>query len=228
MSLVEELNILVEDGYKIADMRNIVGLKKKVYRSNEHGFSDNDNNFGYMGVQEIHAHQYEEWFKELEDVFERFGLQKSKFRIYADTFDPETESNLSAQRFLRRLQALEKILKSDAFRKTFTSSASKPPLTFSRNTLSQGEHSHALKNEFVLLFKLLWENRAIFNSFDKTIKEPVPLTRSMIYEKMKIDHEALVRISKGINSIRNNKHINVRLKYPEAIGVYLEVTQDTE
>lgn len=228
MGLIEELNILVEDGYKIADMRNIVGLKKKVYRSSDPGFNENDNNFGHMAVQEIHAHQYDDWFGEVEKVFKRFGLQKSKFRIYSDTFDPETESNLSAQRFLKRLGALDKISKDEEFRKSFISTTSLPPLSLSRNTLSQANSSHTLKNEYALLFKILWKDRAIFNSLGEATKEPTPLTRSMIEEKMKIDHDALERISKGVNSIRNNKHIEVRLKYPEPIGVYLEVTQDTE
>jgi hypothetical protein len=228
LSLSKELDILVEDGYKIADMRNIVGLKKKVYHSSEPGFNEEDNNFGHMVVQEIHAHQYDEWFNEVEKVFERFGLQKSKFRIYSDTFNPETESNLSAQRFLKRLSALEKMTKNEGFRKSFVSTASLPPLVFSRNTLSQGDGSHELKNEYSLLFKLLWKDRAIFNSLGETIKEPIPLTRSMTEEKTKINHDALERISKGINSIRQNKHIQVRLKYPEPIGVYLEVTQDIE
>ena len=127
LSLKDELNVLVEDGYKIADMRNIIGLKKKVYRSNEPGFKENDNNFGHMAVQEINAHQYEMWFSEVTKTFERFGLQKAKFRIYADTFDPETESNLSAQRFLKRLHALERITQDEEFRKTFVSKTSKPP-----------------------------------------------------------------------------------------------------
>ena len=145
LSLKDELNVLVEDGYKIADMRNIIGLKKKVYRSNEPGFKENDNNFGHMAVQEINAHQYEMWFSEVTKTFERFGLQKAKFRIYTDTFDPETESNLSAQRFLKRLHALERITQDEEFRKTFVSKTSKPPLNFNRNTLSQGDYSHPLE-----------------------------------------------------------------------------------
>lgn len=220
------LKSILEQGYEIAANRGLVGLKKKVYRSDEVGFRSIDNNFGHMVMQEWMSQEYEDWFNVLEKAFTRFGLQISKFKIKADTFDSDKESNRSAQRFIRRINELEKIVNDKNYLNTFISTSTKPRVSLVKNMLSQGSNKHPLEPEYESVIRLLWKGREIINSKKEIIKKPSPTTRPMVYSKLNINHEALVRISKGIKAINTKKNIDIHLVYPKNEGVYLVVTQD--
>lgn len=228
MSLLDEIKVLVADGYTIADEHGIIGLKRKVYRNSEPGYKVEDNNFGHMVFQEFQANRYEAWFQAVEKAFVRYGIHRPKFRIEAETFDPSVESNLSAQRFLRRLKLLEKMSLDTAYCAEFMSPYSKPPVHYARKLLSQADKSHKLETNLISLFDLLWKYRSVINSSGNTIRTPEPKTRAFVQQKLNINHDAMVLMAKNINSIRSKKHIYAWLKYPDKATVYLEVSQDTE
>lgn len=230
MPLIDELKMLVEDGYSIADQRGLVGLKKKIYRSNERGFDSKDNNFGHMAAQSAFENQYEKWFSEATKTLKSHGLQASKFRIVADTFDPEKESNLPAQRFIRRLKTLEKLIEDEIYRKQFISSQHLPEVRFIKGLLTQGENEHRPENDISELISLCWSNRGIrpYRNAEIFSRKPKPITRAFLQERLSISHERMVGLSSAINSIRKHKGIEIWLRYPKDEGVYLEVCQSNE
>ena len=230
MPLLDELRILVEDGYTIANQHGLVGLKKKVYRSDEPGFNAEDNNFGHMAAQRAFAGQYEQWFDAVTKTLNSYGLQSAKFRIIADTFDPETESNFPAQRFIRRLKALEKVADNETLLKQLVSFQHLPPVRLRKGVLTQGINQHNPEDDISRLLSLCWKDRGIrpYRGANSFSKQPKPITRALLQEKLSISHDRMVGLSAAINSIRKNKGIQIWLRYPKREGIYLEVCQNDE
>lgn len=218
------LCLLIENAYQLADDEKLYGVDKKVAKSHEPDFKVHS--FGKYIRYAGRGRYYTEWIDAVLQVLDKYGLNSAKYRVRINEYDPEHESNLPAQLFMRALKELERIHTDKLYRATYIITARLPEVSLRNNVLSQGSKKHSLNDRYSKLLHLLWSGRQIKDPSGKIIKNEKPITKSMICAQLKIDDTSLADMQRNVSGIRKKSDIQISLYFPRrAGGVFLSVTQ---
>lgn len=205
---------LLEEGYSIADRNKLYGIRKKIPKSHESDFNQDENNFGHFVQYSVNGNVYENWIEQVVTSFDGLGLQGSKLRIKINDFDPSVESNLPAQKFMRTLREIERITEDPNYLKSYEKLNSLPTVKFYNGILSQGANSHTFQTLYTEAISFLWVGREIRNQNDQVTLSAKPKTQSMFEQQTGIKRSQLANFAKALRQIQSKKNIHIQLKYP--------------
>lgn len=207
------LQDLVEAGYEIADTNHLYGLRDKVHRSNDKGFRKEDDNFNTYLRYSFNERSYTKWLKEVEESLENAGLQVAKFRFKTNDHNPDKESNLPAQKFIRALRELEKIAINPEHHSSYKSNKRLSKITYSNGVLRQSGSEHRFNTEYRKLITLMWQFREIRDSSDTIMKVAKPQTYAMIEARTGMNHIRFASIATALRKLEEDKGICIQFHY---------------
>lgn len=223
----KDISDLLEQGYVIADNSKLYGLRKKIPKSNESTFKQDDDNFEHFIRYSLNKGVYEGWIKRVTLTFDKAGLQTSKLQIKINDFDPSIESNLPAQKFMRTIRELQKIVSDSRYLNSYARSNDLSPVELRGSTLSQGINSHTFQSTYAIAIRLLWDGRQVQNQRGEVTKKAHPTTHSMFEQKTGVKRTQLANFAKAIRNIERKKGIHIQLKYPRGSNsVFLVVHEN--
>jgi hypothetical protein len=222
--VVKKLKLVLEEGYALLDQRGVYKTPK-IPKAVEKDFVSPIHSFRELIRQGVYPADYQDWAKQIYEIFIESKLDYKKFRFMTESIDTRTESDTPAAIFKNRLRELDSIVNDAKIFDSYLLLPANPEVKYAEGIVTQGYMSHLFTHpHHQKLILLLWQGRKIISPRGKELKSEKPMPKKILLEELNIKPARLETVIRSIKRAMNRKEIGLTIKYPN--NVYIEVIQD--
>ena len=223
--VTKKFKLILEEGYSLLEQRGVYKTPR-IPRGVDKDFVSSSQSFTELIKQGLYPAEYQNWARQIYDVFIESKLDYKRFRFMTETIDTSTKSDAPAALFKNRLAELDKIVNDTKIFDSYLLLPANPEVKYNEGVVTQGYMSHLFTHpHHQALLLLLWQGRGIVSPKGKELKAAKPLLKKRVLEELKVKPARLETVVRSIKRAMKRKEIGLTIKYPS--DIYIEVIQDS-